>query len=70
MRLLLDTHIVLWALAGSPMLKPATRRLLESAGEVYVSAASIWEVAIKFRLGKLEVDPRELTAAIEASGFQ
>jgi PIN domain nuclease of toxin-antitoxin system len=69
MRLLLDTHIFLWAVAGSRLLKPMTRRLIESADEVYVSAASIWEVAVKARLGKIEADPRELTAAIEASGF-
>jgi len=69
MRLLLDTHIFLWAVAGSSLLKPPARRLIESADEVYVSAASIWEVAIKARLGKIEADPRELTAAIEASGF-
>jgi len=53
MRLLLDTHIFLWAVAGSPLLKPSARRLIESADEVYVSAASIWEVAIKARLGRL-----------------
>lgn len=69
MRLLLDTHIFLWAVAGSPQLKPAVRRLIESADEVYVSAASIWEVAIKARLGKLDAEPHELAAAIEPSGF-
>jgi len=69
MRLLLDTHVFLLAVAGSPLLKPAARRLLESADEVYVSAASIWEIAIKSRLGKIEADPQELAAAIEASGF-
>lgn len=69
MRLLLDTHIFLWAVAGSPRLKQSTRRLIESAEEVYVSAASIWEVAIKARLGKIKADPEELAAAIEASGF-
>ncbi|HMA09361.1 MAG TPA: type II toxin-antitoxin system VapC family toxin [Ramlibacter sp.] len=69
MRLLLDTHIFLWAVAGSPLLMPQVRRLIESADEVYVSAASIWEVAIKARLGKIKVDPHELAAAIEASGF-
>ena len=69
MRLLLDTHIFLWAVAGSPLLKAATRRLIESADEVYVSAASLWEVAIKARLGKIEADPDELVAAIELSGF-
>ena len=70
MRLLLDTHIFLWAVAGSSLLKPAVRRLIEDGEEVYVSAASIWEVAIKARLGKIEADARELAAAIEASGFR
>ena len=70
MRLLLDTHIFLWAVAGSRLLKPATRRLIESADEVFVSAASIWEVAIKARLGKIEADPAELAVAIAASGFK
>ena len=69
MRLLLDTHIFLWAVAGSPLLKAPVRRLIESADEVYVSAASIWEIAIKARLGKIDADPHELAAAIEPSGF-
>jgi PIN domain nuclease of toxin-antitoxin system len=69
MRLLLDTHIFLWAVSGSALLKPGVRRLIESADEVYVSAASIWEVAIKSRLGKIDADVHELTAAIESSGF-
>jgi len=53
MRLLLDTHVFLWAIAESPLLKPAMRRVVESADQVYVSAASIWEIAIKRRVGKL-----------------
>lgn len=69
MRLLLDTHVFLWAVAGSTKLKPATRRLIEAADEVYVSAASIWEVAIKSRLGKIDADVDELVAAITDSGF-
>ena len=69
MRLLLDTHIFLWAVAGSPLLKPATRRFIESADEVFVSAASLWEVAIKARLGKIDADADELIAAITQSGF-
>lgn len=69
MRLLLDTHVFLWAVAGSTLLKPATRRALESADQVFVSAASIWEIAIKSRLGKIRADPDELAKAIEASGF-
>jgi PIN domain nuclease of toxin-antitoxin system len=70
MRLLLDTHLFLWAAGGSPLLKPAVRRIIESADQVYVSAASIWEIAIKSRLGKIEAHPDELVAAIDASGFQ
>jgi len=69
MRLLLDTHVFLWAVAGSPLLKPATRRALKSADQVFVSAASIWEIAIKSRLGKIDADPDELAQAIETSGF-
>lgn len=69
MRLLLDTHIVVWAVEDSPRLEPAARRLIESASEVYVSAASLWEIAIKSRLGKIEADPEEILAAIEPSGF-
>lgn len=69
MRLLLDTHVFLWAVAGSALLKPAARQLIESADEVCVSAGSIWEVAIKSRLGKIEADPDDLAAAIDASGF-
>jgi PIN domain nuclease of toxin-antitoxin system len=69
MRLLLDTHIFLWAVTGSALLKAATRRLIEDADETYVSAASIWEVAIKARLGKIQADPDALAKAIDASGF-
>ena len=69
MRLLLDTHVFLWAVVGSPLLKPPARRIIESADQVYVSAASVWEIAIKARLGKLDADPDALVAAIGASGF-
>ena len=69
MRLLLDTHVFLWAAAGSASLKPAARRAIESAERVYVSAASIWEVAIKARLGKIDADPGALVTAIDDSGF-
>jgi len=69
MRLLLDTHILPVGGAGSPLLKASTRRLLESADEIHVSAASIWEIAVKARLGRIDADPAELAAAIEPSGF-
>lgn len=69
MWLLLDTQVFLWIVAGSTRLKPAARRLIEDAEAVHGSAASIWEVAIKVRLGKLQADPHELADAIERSGF-
>lgn len=57
MRLLLDTHIFLWAALEPERLSPACRGALEdAANEVYVSAVSAWEIAIKQSLGKLELD--------------
>jgi PIN domain nuclease of toxin-antitoxin system len=69
MRLLLDTHIFLWAVQGNARLKTSARQMIEGADAVYVSAASLWEVAIKSALGKIDADPDELVAAIDASGF-
>jgi PIN domain nuclease of toxin-antitoxin system len=69
MRLLLDTHVFIWSVTASRLLKAATRDYLASAQAVYVSAASIWEIAIKSRLGKIDGDPRLFAAAIEPSGF-
>ncbi|MFJ9059666.1 type II toxin-antitoxin system VapC family toxin [Streptomyces sp. NPDC102409] len=57
MRLLLDTHVVLWWLNASPELAEETRELLRTESEVYVSAATPWEIAIKQSLGKLEGSP-------------
>jgi PIN domain nuclease of toxin-antitoxin system len=69
MRVLLDTHVLLWAFLDSPKLSPAGRAAIEGADEVYVSAASMWEVAIKVSLGKLPVDMDRLAATLDASGF-
>jgi len=68
MRVLLDTHLLLWALGSPSKLPPAARRLINEA-HVYVSAASIWEISIKAALGKLSADPREVLAALEPAGF-
>ena len=70
MRLLLDTHVFLWSVTASRQLKAEARAYLASAEAVYVSAASIWEIAIKSQLGKIDGDPEALAVAIEASGFQ
>jgi PIN domain nuclease of toxin-antitoxin system len=56
MRLLLDTQVMLWWLLDDPRLRPETRGLL-AASPCVLSVASIWEVAIKHRLGKLDVPP-------------
>jgi len=68
MRLLLDTHLLLWALAAPSKLSAVTRKQIEEA-EVYASAASIWEISIKSALGKLDADPAEVLAAVEPAGF-
>ena len=69
MRLLLDTHVFLWCVNDDRRLSKAARDLLDGAAEIYVSSASIWEAAIKSRLGKLEADVDALASAIAASGF-
>ncbi len=56
MRLLLDTQVMLWWLLDDPRLGADSRDLLASSPCI-VSVASIWEVAIKYRIGKLEVSP-------------
>lgn len=53
MRLLLDTHVALWAVVDSLRLSAKAREMiLAPANEVYVSAASVWEISIKFTLGR------------------
>ena len=69
MRLLLDPHAFIWAVTGDRALTAAARWLMTSAEAVYVSAVSIWEVAIKPPLGKIDADSDKSLAAVEASGF-
>ncbi len=57
MRLLLDTHVVLWWLGGSPDLADELAELLRTEPDVFVSAASVWEAAIKQASGKLAGPP-------------
>jgi PIN domain nuclease of toxin-antitoxin system len=67
-RILLDTHLLLWALADPARLPSTARRLIDQS-EVFVSAASIWEISIKAALGKLTADPREVVASLGPAGF-
>jgi PIN domain nuclease of toxin-antitoxin system len=55
-RLLLDTHVLIWVLEDSPRLSRRAREwVADPASECWVSAASVWEMAIKSRLGKLRL---------------
>jgi PIN domain nuclease of toxin-antitoxin system len=67
-RVLVDTQLLLWALATPARLPPPTKKYISDA-EVYVSAASIWEIGIKAALGKLQADPAEVLSALEPAGF-
>ena len=65
-RLLLDTHVVLWWLADDPTLSDEIKRSIDEEIDVFVSAATVWEVAIKQSLGKL-VAPVDLPEKIRDS---
>ena len=69
MRLLLDTHVVIWWRENSDLLHVDARRVIADAEEVFVSAASAWEVAIKIALGKLRIDG-SFEHGVEASHFR
>ncbi len=69
MKILLDTHVYIWWLMRSPKLSMEAIRRIESADEVYVSAASIWEASIKTGTGKLRADIDELHRKIAHNQF-
>lgn len=72
MKLLLDTHLLLWAVAQPDRLPPEARKLLEDPGnELLFSAASLWEVAIKSGLGRedFQVEPRVLRRGLLDNGY-
>lgn len=69
MSLLLDTHVVLWWLADDPTLGTEIKDRLDHEPDVYISAATIWEVTIKQSIGKLP-KPDDLPERIRDSGFR
>ena len=70
-RLLLDTHLVLWWLSGDPRLpQPVVERVQAPQAEVFVSQASLWEMAIKVSIGRLQVDLPELERQMALQGFR
>lgn len=71
-RYLLDSHTLLWWCAGDQKLSSNARKVIESQSEIIVSAASVWEIAIKSRLGKLPKGTafaRRLPAVLIEQGF-
>ena len=72
MKLLLDTHLLLWAAGRPERLPPAARRLISDVeNELLFSAASLWEIAIKRGLGRedFQVDPRLLRRGLLENGY-
>jgi PIN domain nuclease of toxin-antitoxin system len=72
MKLLLDTHVLLWAAGQPERLSPAARGLLEEPNnELVFSAASLWEIAIKRALGRADfrVEPRLLRRGLLDNGY-
>ena len=69
MRLLLDSHTLLWGLDDNPRLGPYARAAVRSPdNEVFVSVASVWELAMKRASGRLDA-PDNLLGACEEQGF-
>ncbi|MCS5699066.1 type II toxin-antitoxin system VapC family toxin [Cyanobium sp. FGCU-52] len=73
MRILLDTHAFLWAIADDPRLGPLSRELIHSrADAVMVSLVSLWEIAIKHSLGRADmpISAAQALSWAEDSGFE
>jgi PIN domain nuclease of toxin-antitoxin system len=69
LRILLDTHVLLWWFGDDPALgEPARAAISDGATRAFVSAASVWEIAIKRDLGKLEA-PGDLLEQLDAGRF-
>ena len=71
MRILLDTHIALWAVTESRRLSRQARQIILDADEVHVSAATLWEIAIKHALGRgdMPVPPAQALQAFRDAGY-
>ena len=65
MRLLLDTHVLLWAVLDDPRLTETQAKAI-SEGELYLSSASVWEIGIKRSIGKLNVPDKIFDIAVNA----
>jgi PIN domain nuclease of toxin-antitoxin system len=70
MRVLLDTHILYWWFSESARISPKAFKTISEAEVVFVSSASIWEISIKARLGKIDADPQRLFDQMIVFGFR
>ncbi len=73
MKLLLDTHIILWALDDNPKLSNKARTLImDIKNEIYYSSASIWEITIKYmsRPDKIRISGSRLSDLCQEMGYQ
>lgn len=73
MNLLLDTHVALWAITDSPKLSKKARELIESPkSSVWISAATVWEIAIKHGLGRgdMPVSSQDALRYFRESGYR
>ena len=68
-RFLLDTHTLLWWLADATQLGDRCREMIsDQRNQVFVSAATTWEISVKMSLGKLEA-PEDMDSVVEDEGF-
>lgn len=73
MNLLLDTHVALWAITDSPKLPKKARELIESPrASIWISAATVWEIAIKHSLGRgdMPVSSQDALRYFQESGYR
>lgn len=70
MKILLDTHCLIWALTNGPELDDKARAALMRAEEVAFSEASVWEIGLKWRKGKIAVHPRTVVEQALRDGFR
>ena len=73
MNYLLDTHALLWNLISTKKLSTKVKKIiLNPTSSIFVSTVSLWEISLKYRIGKLELEgknPEEIPGAIKSSGF-
>ena len=70
MKLLLDTHCLIWLLSDAPQLDGAARRAIADAESVWFSDASVWELGLKWRKGKIAVQPRRVAQQALKNGLR